>query len=174
MKMKIIGVVLATALSLLPIPVSADTPSKDWVYMKPCYDYRIKLFSWVNTCLDKTDYDKTRRLYYLLRKYMQYDEIQAKDLYNPKYENTATQAYDRKMGVCRDYAVLYAHMCRYIGLDADIVVGYMSEDSKTFHAWNRVWVNNRWIYVDVTAFDTSNYDGYFDLDNNERVVTRIN
>ena len=64
--------------------------------------------------------------------------------YNPK----AVDVLKSKKGICYDYAVLFAAMCRSQDIPCDIVKGYYGD---TLHAWNKVYINNRWYYIDASA-----------------------
>lgn len=61
----------------------------------------------------------------------------------------ASQVLESKIGICRDYAFLYAALARASHLPTKIVYGQTdSGSSQGLHAWNEVLVDNEWISVD--------------------------
>ena len=50
-------------------------------------------------------------------------------------------------GVCQDYAELFQSMCIQAGIPCQLVTGEPN------HAWNRVYIDGSWLYVDVTWDD---------------------
>lgn len=56
-----------------------------------------------------------------------------------------------RVGVCRDYAVLYAGLARAAGIPTRIATGLVYADGAFYyHAWNESYVG-RWIDIDATA-----------------------
>ncbi len=53
-----------------------------------------------------------------------------------------------KTGVCYDFSALFAAMCRSQGIPCTLEKGYTSIG---YHAWNRVWLNDGWVALDLTA-----------------------
>ncbi|MDE7229526.1 MAG: transglutaminase-like domain-containing protein [Oscillospiraceae bacterium] len=60
----------------------------------------------------------------------------------------AQSVWDLKSGVCRDYGQILTIMCRRQGIPADVI-------SNPTHIWNVVYINGRWIEVDIC--DTNRY-----------------
>lgn len=84
----------------------------------------------------------------------------------------ATDAYgtfQSKKSVCQGYAELTRELLRALGIPARLVSGYAlgvgtdGEDwaavnhTQSNHAWNEVFVDNRWIIVDTTWNSTNKY-----------------
>lgn len=69
-----------------------------------------------------------------------------------------------KKGICGDYAVLFATMCRVQGIPCMVVEGYVTTSKQEFHAWNKVYLNGTWKFYDTT-FDASGAKGknYIDV-----------
>ena len=63
-----------------------------------------------------------------------------------------------KKGICGDYAVLFAIMCRAQGIPCMVVEGYVTTSKQEFHAWNKVYLNGAWKFYDTT-FDASGGKG---------------
>ena len=64
----------------------------------------------------------------------------------------ATEILSAKEGVCRDYAILTATLCRAAGIPTRLVSGLVSFDGNFYyHAWVEVWVGSRWIGLDSVS-----------------------
>lgn len=59
---------------------------------------------------------------------------------------------DKGRGVCGDYALLFLHLCRR----ASIPCSYEDDYFILQHAWNTVYVNGEWLFVDTTWDDLDN------------------
>ncbi len=79
--------------------------------------------------------------------------------YSPKSTTISTVVHDilaHKKGVCQDYAHLFIAICRYNGIPARYVSGYLNQGadftgSTQLHAWAEVFIPNQgWIGFDAT------------------------
>lgn len=66
---------------------------------------------------------------------------------NKAYHPNASIILKNKKGICYDYAVLFAVMCRSQNIPCYIEKGYKKN---VYHAWNKVYVNGMWYSVDLT------------------------
>ncbi len=98
--------------------------------------------------------------------YYDYDGLNGKsDLYTTAYD-----VYKNKRGICDGYASLYAELCRIAGVPARKVEGQYRYQDKNWanstvntHAWNEVWIDNKWVIVDSTWGTYYRYEnGKFD------------
>jgi len=67
---------------------------------------------------------------------------------------SATEAWEKKAGVCQDHAHVMLSACRSLGLPARYVSGYLkgqARASEATHAWVEVWLQ-KWLGIDVTHF----------------------
>ena len=64
------------------------------------------------------------------------------------FENNVTLS--TKYGICQNYAELFQTMCIRSGIPCVMVTGMANGDS---HAWNQVYVDGQWLYVDCTFDD---------------------
>jgi transglutaminase-like putative cysteine protease len=69
--------------------------------------------------------------------------------------STAVEAFDEGNGVCQDHAHVFVACCRYLGIPARYVSGYLysdghSESVVASHAWAEAWVVDRWRSFDIT------------------------
>lgn len=63
------------------------------------------------------------------------------------YVPNAATVLINKTGICYDYAVLFAAMCRSQGIPCSVEKGYYSGE---YHAWDRVYIDGEWRDVDTT------------------------
>lgn len=69
--------------------------------------------------------------------------------------STAGEAFQAENGVCQDHAHVFIACCRYLGIPARYVSGYIyeprfPESQVAGHAWAEAWVVDRWRSFDVT------------------------
>ena len=63
-------------------------------------------------------------------------------------------------GNCQAYSKIYKEMCNAVGIDCELVSGITTQEGKTSgHMWNRVNIDGKWYYMDVTWADDN---GWFD------------
>lgn len=123
-----------------------------------------------------TDTEKVRAAFFWLAKNIRYD---LKMYYNPKprtygfsystedEKTTKIQAakdkiidvaFNRKMGVCEEYAQSFKKICDLLNIEAAVITGYTRNSTdeigkpslNTDHAWNAVKLNDKWILLDAT------------------------
>ena len=65
---------------------------------------------------------------------------------------TVPEILASKKGVCAEFATLYNALARVAGIPSAVVYGYAYGEYNKFesHAWNMVYANNTWFYVDPT------------------------
>ncbi len=71
--------------------------------------------------------------------------------------STTEETLASKVGICVDYANVADAFLRSLGIPTQMVVGYASDSSvqevdngNNGHAWNRSWINGKWVYFDPT------------------------
>lgn len=62
---------------------------------------------------------------------------------------TAVQAFQQRQGVCQDYAHILLALCRWRGIAARYVNGFLLGEGET-HAWVEVWHQGAWYGLDPT------------------------
>jgi transglutaminase-like putative cysteine protease len=75
----------------------------------------------------------------------------------PSVPATATmEIFERRGGMCRDFAHLGVTLCRAVGIPARYVFGYLPDigipgpyPPMDFHAWFEVWLGSRWWTFDA-------------------------
>ncbi|MGZ7440506.1 transglutaminase-like domain-containing protein [Paenibacillus sp. TH7-28] len=96
-----------------------------------------------------TDEDKVKAIYNYMISNIKYDDslaFTASSDYLPDIERTLTVKKD----ICYGFSSLFAGMLRSVGVPAKLAMG-SSDYVKTYHAWNEVFVNGRWVVIDTTA-----------------------
>ncbi|WP_458121332.1 CvpA family protein [Paenibacillus sp. Z6-24] len=107
--------------------------------------------------------DKARRLYDWVGSRVSYDYGKVAD-YEQRgvwHEQTPEDTFATRMGVCIDYARLYAVMARSQGIDVRVVtgLGYNGKGGYGPHAWNEVYLpdQQQWIPLDPTWASAGNW-----------------
>ena len=76
------------------------------------------------------------------------------DYQRARSTRTAYEAYEERIGVCRDFAHLAIALCRCMNMPARYVNGYLGDigvpilDPMDFSAWIEVYLGGRWITFD--------------------------
>jgi hypothetical protein len=90
-----------------------------------------------------------------------YDKVKAYEELGEWREQNPEQTFRTRLGVCIDYARLYAAMARSVGLDVRVVtgLGYDGHGGYGPHAWNEVYLSKqqKWIPLDSTWARTGNW-----------------
>ena len=60
-------------------------------------------------------------------------------------------------GVCRDYADAFWSMCKVCGIPCYCYIGFvdMGDGTWGYHEWNRVKINKKWYWIDLTWYDAT-------------------
>lgn len=71
------------------------------------------------------------------------------------YYRYATKVLRKKKGICEGYATLFYELCKYNNIKCEVVTGKVKKvkNGKAHyagHAWNRVYFNEQWFYIDAT------------------------
>lgn len=99
---------------------------------------------------DENDLDKVNKIYDYVFNNVKYDYDLANDIINKyitHYQPKPEDVLKNGKGICLDYAVLYAAMCRSQNIPCYIEKGYVKG---VYHAWNMVYIDDQWIKVDTT------------------------
>lgn len=114
------------------------------------------------------DYDKALAIHDWVCNNIFYDTDSIDGLSN-NAPYIATDVLESRRAVCLGYSNLYAALCRSVGIPCNIVTGYAlgvgsgetewnetnQTTSEANHAWNEVYLDNRWVIVDTT-WDSKN------------------
>lgn len=97
----------------------------------------------------KTDTDKVKAIYDYIISNINYDNQLAAKVptdYIPSIDRT----FQSKKDICYGYASLFAAMLRSSGIPTKLLMGD-SEYVDTYHAWNEVYLNGKWVTIDTTV-----------------------
>jgi len=103
-----------------------------------------------------------------------YDYDKAKNLPSD-YVPVIDDMYRSKLGICYDYSVLFASLLRYNGIPTKLIMGY-APDINSYHAWNEVYMDGKWITVDTTydsQFQKAKMSYTFAKDASKRKVVKV-
>ncbi len=92
--------------------------------------------------------EKVKAIYRYIINSIDYD-YQKIDKLDSWYVPDIEQVYQDKKGICYDYSSLFASMLRSQGIPVKLVKGY-SENVEGYHAWNEVFIDEKWVTVDTT------------------------
>ncbi len=74
-----------------------------------------------------------------------------------KNDRVAESVLSRRMAVCDGYARLFASVCNYAGIKAEVITGYAQTDGirnperfRSNHTWNAVRLDSVWYLLDAT------------------------
>ncbi|MEK3770233.1 transglutaminase-like domain-containing protein [Paenibacillus sp. FSL R5-0887] len=116
------------------------------------------------------DEKKAKLLYDWVGTRVTYDYAKAENYEKNRiwHEQTPQDTFDTRIGVCIDYARLYAVMARSQGLQVRVVTGqgYDGRGGYGAHAWNEVYISDRqaWIPLDPTWASSGDWFNPKDFD----------
>jgi len=102
----------------------------------------------------KTESEKIEVLYQYMVQQFSYDFVKMKSL-EYDYIPVIDDVLKKKLGICYDYSAVFASMLRSQGIKCKLIMGYTA-NVKEYHAWNEVFVKDKWVVVDTT-FDSQMY-----------------
>ncbi len=135
-----------------------------------------------STCKD--DFEKVSKIYDWLTQYIKYQVVE--DTVVGQYKCDLNKIYNRKTGVCYDYAVVLAAMLRSQGIPCKVVFGkYANSAAGLGHAWNEVYIaksgsittnelsitGNKWCTLDPTLSNVNSSQSAIDFMNNDKNYT---
>jgi len=95
-----------------------------------------------------TNEDKVKAAYTYITENISYDVDKIKRI-DTSYVPCVSSTINSKTGICYDYSALFAGLLRSQGIPTKLVKGY-GKFSNEYHAWNEVYVNDKWQVVDTT------------------------
>lgn len=134
------------------------------------------------TC--SNDFEKVSKIYDWLTDYIKYRIVEETEY--GRYKCDIEKIYNRKTGVCYDYAVVLAAMLRSQGIPCKVVFGkYANDTTDIGHAWNEIYISssgsidtskisivgNKWCRLDPTLSSGSKGDAPIDYMNNDNNYT---
>lgn len=133
--------------------------------------------------------EKAALLHAWVASYLNYS-LSSPSQVNEDDKTVAERACKSQIGVCLDYAKLYVHTARLLGLESVMVVGYSKPDKKKVvdtehadHAWVLVKVADHWRIADPTWSGTGIWQGarkagtidttWYDIEPHVALVTHL-
>lgn len=95
----------------------------------------------------ETDEEKVRAVIDYMVANFTYDFERAKNQ-TSFYLGDVDGCFETRMGLCQDFAVVFASMLRVQGIPTQMVIGYCGN---YYHAWNKVKIDDEYILIDITA-----------------------
>lgn len=154
-----------------------NTLNMDVAYLAPSDSVQSDSTEIINLAKDitkeyATDYEKTKAIHDWVTQNIAYDTETYFSVGAKAY--TSLEALHGKKAQCNGYANLLAALNRAIGLPTKIIIGpVLREGIWLDHAWNEVFVDNRWViqdstwnagYVNGQTFSFNPHHKYFDPD----------
>ena len=97
------------------------------------------------------DREKAARIYGYIYDTVGYDKVH-KDKGSSRLKNTAYAALYYHTAECQGYSVLFYRLAGEAGIPVRVVTGTLIYDGiSERHAWNMVYIENKWYGIDVTA-----------------------
>ena len=105
---------------------------------------------------------KTRVLYAWIVYHIEYDMFkydvisEKKRVRNRNKTLRTGDAFKTRVGVCADIADLFSRMAKIAGIKEEQISGYAGYDltmnnfKDNGHAWNAVYIKNKWLFIDAT------------------------
>ncbi len=93
-------------------------------------------------------WDKAQTIYNYVVNSVAYDYMKMLTVRNP-YVPDIDDTYLTGLGICFDYAALFACMARVQGIPTQLVTGVLLPTGEK-HAWNRVLLDGNWMSLDTT------------------------
>lgn len=105
----------------------------------------------------KSDIEKVAGIYYWLSNNVSYD---IKNMYHGSY-HVPDDVLTYKHAVCYGYATTFQALCNAQNIPCVIYTGwaYGADGTTERHAWNEVYINGNWHFIDVTADAKGKYNG---------------
>ena len=139
-----------------------DLPDECLVYLmgsRYCETDRLSQFAWDQFGETQPGWARVQAICDFVHQHISFDYMQARST------RTAYEAFQERVGVCRDYAHLAVTLCRSLNIPARYVNGHLGDigvpvvDPMDFSAWMEVFLDGKW-YT-------------FDPRNNKRRIGRI-
>lgn len=118
---------------------------------------------------------KARAIYAWIVYHIEYDAFKydvISDNKKVRNKNKAMQtgdAFKTRVGVCGDIADLFSRMAKLAGLKEELIRGYagynltMDNFKDAGHAWNAVYIDRKWLFVDATWGMGGDYMAFEDV-----------
>lgn len=95
--------------------------------------------------------DKIRAAYHWVTMNIRYDATGVFAMNNsPDPRDIIDKAFEKRSGVCGNFAAIFTDLCRQMGFNAEVVEGYTRSGNRGGHSWSAVYVEDDWYLFDPT------------------------
>ncbi|MDZ4820633.1 MAG: transglutaminase family protein [Planctomycetota bacterium] len=129
-----------------------ELPADSLVYLLPsryCETDLLAEIAWSHFSQTPPGYARVQAICNFVNAHIRFDHNHARPT------RTALEAYNERVGVCRDYAHLAIAMCRCLNIPARYCTGYLSDIGETppfcamdFAGWFEAYIGGRWQMFD--------------------------
>lgn len=112
------------------------------------------------------DYEKVRAFFTWICHNINYDDSRKVEFHPVIYFYyisgvcvTPSCVLETRRTVCEGYCNLFKSMCDIAGIRCEVIEGYVRTYKTSTHAWNAVYINNKWHLLDIT--NSSGYINYY-------------
>ena len=147
-------------------PQSAKVTALAKEVTKDCSTDEEKLFEICRWVVDNVSYDMKGFWEYSSQKYAEYYGKEYDGDPDPVKWLEPDEVIDHKLTVCSGYSKLTKAMCNAVGIPCCYVTGPITEmdDAINLHAWNMVYINGEWQFIDNTWSDSDYNSTVFEDD----------
>ena len=133
---------------------------------KDCTTDEEKLYEICKWVCDNVSYDMKGFWEYSSQRYAEYYGKEYDGDPDPVKWLEPDEVIDHKLTVCSGYSKLTKAMCNAVGIPCCYVTGPITEmdDAINLHAWNMVYINDEWQFVDNTWSDSDYNSTVFEDD----------
>ena len=109
-----------------------------------------------------TDLEKVEAIYKFVIQNLEYDTQKASTVQSG-YVPDVDKIVNSGMGICFDYAAVFAVMLRSQGIPAKLVMGYVKDPNgkdPVYHAWNEIYLSDKggWFKINEMKFDGKKFE----------------
>jgi len=115
------------------------------------------IFRWMteNIAYDVVDYHKKNKTVGSIKYKGRLSKEEQAEKWEEIYYKYATKVLRKNKGICEGYATLFYELCKYNNIKCEVVSGVVKKERNgkiryAGHAWNKVYFNEQWFYLDVT------------------------
>lgn len=120
--------------------------------------YSLKRISSLITKNHQTENQKLMAIFKFITQNYSYDYELQKQIENGTYldqsdEDKLENVLKTKKGVCDNFSILFHELAKRQNIKSKIIIGIAKDNQKMIigsHAWNAVFVDNKWLIIDVT------------------------
>lgn len=114
------------------------------------------IYTWLALNINYTKFNTN--LIYIPEVFVVFDNNDFERRLKINKNKVTNKAFITKKGVCKEYAYLFEKICNLINIKNELIFGYTKTSnpqigiipSQKNHVWNAVYIEDKWILIDVT------------------------